>query len=44
MPLDKGPLKGKTIDMDNLMREFYETVGWDLTTGGPTSEKLKELR
>ena len=42
-PLDKGPLKGKTIDMDNLMREFYDTVGWDLATGGPTPEKMKAL-
>ena len=31
------------IEMDNLMREFYDTVGWDLATGGPTPEKLKAL-
>jgi aldehyde:ferredoxin oxidoreductase len=42
-PLEKGPLKGKTIDMDSLMREFYATVGWDLSTGGPTPDKLKAL-
>jgi hypothetical protein len=29
--------------MDNLMREFYDTVGWDLATGGPTPEKMKAL-
>ena len=42
-PLEKGPLKGKTIEMDNLMREFYDMVGWDLVTGGPTPEKLTAL-
>ena len=42
-PLKKGPLKGKTIDMDHLMREFYDAAGWDLATGGPTPEKLKAL-
>jgi aldehyde:ferredoxin oxidoreductase len=41
--LEKGPLKGKTIDIDNLMREFYDTVGWELATGGPTPDKLKAL-
>lgn len=42
-PLTKGPLKGKTIDIDSLMSEFYNVVGWDLSTGGPTPEKMKEL-
>lgn len=42
-PLASGPLKGARVDMDGLMREFYRTVGWDLTTGGPTPAKMKEL-
>jgi aldehyde:ferredoxin oxidoreductase len=42
-PLTKGPLKGKTVDMDGLMREFFQVVGWDMTTGGPTEDKMKEL-
>lgn len=42
-PLSKGPLKGVTIDMDSLQREFFETVGWDPSKGGPTQEKMKEL-
>ena len=42
-PLTKGPLKGKTIDIDHLMREFYDTVGWDMATGGPKPEKMQEL-
>ncbi len=42
-PLTKGPLRGVTVDMEGLMKEFYDTVGWDLNTGGPTPEKMKEL-
>jgi aldehyde:ferredoxin oxidoreductase len=42
-PLTKGPLKGVTVDMDGLMKEFFDTVGWDLVSGGPTPEKMKAL-
>ena len=42
-PLIKGPLKGITLDMDFLRKEFFDTVGWDQATGGPTKRKLKEL-
>jgi aldehyde:ferredoxin oxidoreductase len=42
-PLTKGPLKGVTVNMEQLMTEFYGTVGWDLSTGGPTKEKMTEL-
>ncbi len=41
--LDKGPLKGITIDIDGLQREFFDTLGWDQVTGGPTKDKMKEL-
>ena len=42
-PLSKGPLKDVTVDMASLVRKFFETVGWDPVTGGPTNEKMKEL-
>jgi len=42
-PLEKGPVKGVTLDMDELRREFYNSVGWDMTTGGPTKEKMQQL-
>jgi aldehyde:ferredoxin oxidoreductase len=29
--------------MDKRKKDFYSLVGWDLITGGPTQEKLKEL-
>ena len=42
-PLSKGPIKGASVDMDSLMKEFFNTVGWDMETGGPTPSKMKEL-
>ncbi len=42
-PLTAGPLKGVRVDMGWLVKEFSETVGWDLNTGGPTVEKMREL-
>jgi len=42
-PLTKGPLKGVKIDMDYLQREYFDTLGWDAVSGGPTPHKLKSL-
>ena len=42
-PLEEGPLKEVSIDMDALQCEFFQAVGWDPATGGPTREKMKEL-
>ena len=42
-PLTAGPLKGVRVDMGWLVKEFSDTVGWDLNTGGPTVEKMREL-
>ncbi len=42
-PLSKGPLKGITVDIDRLQKEFFETLGWNPLTGGPTKEKIDEL-
>ncbi len=42
-PLTSGPLKGVRIDMPTLKQEFFNVVGWDLDSGGPTPAKMKEL-
>jgi len=42
-PQTKGPIKGFSVDMGTLEKEFYQIVGWDPETGGPTSETMKEL-
>ena len=41
--LKDGPLKGRTLDIESLQKEFFKTAGWDYVTGGPTREKMKEL-
>lgn len=42
----KGPSKGHVVDrniFNKLLDEYYKTVGWDVATGVPTNETLKEL-
>jgi aldehyde:ferredoxin oxidoreductase len=35
--------KGQVVKMDIVLDEFYKTMDWDLKTGIPKKEKLKEL-
>ncbi|MFO7709832.1 MAG: aldehyde ferredoxin oxidoreductase family protein [Desulfobacterales bacterium] len=42
--LTSGPLKGVSVKMESLREAFYDTVGWDLKTGGPTQAKMRDLR
>ena len=42
-PLTAGPHKGVTLDMPGLEKGFFEMMGWDRVTGGPTKEKIREL-
>ena len=41
----EGPAKGKTIapHLRELIKEYYECMGWDRETGKPTPETLKKL-
>jgi aldehyde:ferredoxin oxidoreductase len=41
-PLPDGPAKGKVVELDKMLAEFYQLRGWD-EKGFPTKEKLKEL-
>jgi aldehyde:ferredoxin oxidoreductase len=41
--LPSGGQEGHVPDMDLMMGEYYAARGWDLVTGKPTAEKLKEL-
>lgn len=41
-PLKEGPAKGKVVELDTMLKEYYEVRGWD-EEGIPTEEKLKEL-
>jgi aldehyde:ferredoxin oxidoreductase len=42
-PLTDGPLKNISVDIDSLEKELFNILGWDLVTGGPTSETIKEM-
>ncbi|MEQ9716406.1 MAG: aldehyde ferredoxin oxidoreductase C-terminal domain-containing protein [Candidatus Asgardarchaeum sp.] len=40
-PMPEGPSKGHVVELDKMLKEYYELRGW--VDGKPTSEKLKEL-
>jgi aldehyde:ferredoxin oxidoreductase len=42
-PLESGPNKGKTVDIDMLQGYFFQSVGWEQDTGKPTPAKMREL-
>lgn len=42
-PQGDGPLKGITIDVDSLVGEYYDAMGWDRNTGLPSTERLIKL-
>jgi aldehyde:ferredoxin oxidoreductase len=42
-PLQAGPLKGITIDIETLTREYCETMGWNPKTGKPSQDRLDAL-
>ena len=42
-PQTKGPLKGMSVDIDALERQYFEIAGLDPATGGPTLETMREL-
>jgi aldehyde:ferredoxin oxidoreductase len=39
----EGPTKGQKIDLDTLLKEFYDECRWDEVTGLPKREKLIEI-
>lgn len=42
-PLEEGTLKGITVDMDTLLRDFLEAMGWDALDARPRRQTLVEL-
>jgi aldehyde:ferredoxin oxidoreductase len=43
-PLEYGPLRGITIDVETMSREYFEVMDWDYETGRPSKKKLFDLR
>jgi aldehyde:ferredoxin oxidoreductase len=41
-PAPSGPGKGTVVDLDKMLKEYYEIRGWD-EDGNPTPEKIAEL-
>jgi aldehyde:ferredoxin oxidoreductase len=37
------PHKGSVVPLEELKDQFYNAMGWDIDTGVPTPEKLREL-
>jgi aldehyde:ferredoxin oxidoreductase len=42
-PLDKGPAKGVSLDVDAMARAYYEAMGWELSSGLPDPARLERL-
>ncbi len=42
-PLTAGPLKGVTVDLEELKRQFYEAMGFDFSTNSYRRERLEQL-
>lgn len=42
-PAPEGPPKGHTIELDQMLDEYYKLRDWDLRTGIPKRKKLREL-
>jgi aldehyde:ferredoxin oxidoreductase len=45
-PAFREYLTGRTLtpdDVERMMDDYYDEQGWDIKTGIPTSERLKEL-
>jgi aldehyde:ferredoxin oxidoreductase len=42
-PQKKGPLSGVTIDVDRLVRDYRQAMGWDPDSGKPEAGTLEKL-
>jgi aldehyde:ferredoxin oxidoreductase len=42
-PQTKGPNKGRSFDLEKMIRDYWQEIGWDQDTGKPTLETIEEL-
>jgi len=42
-PQAAGPNKGRTFDLEQMMRDYWAALGWDPETGVPTPQTLEAL-
>ena len=43
LPEGSGPSTGSVLELEPMLDEYYRARGWDVATGWPTKEKLREL-
>ncbi len=43
MGVESGPSAGSVLELEPMLDEYYRVRGWDVETGLPTPEKLREL-
>jgi aldehyde:ferredoxin oxidoreductase len=41
--LSVGPAAGQEVDFDTIKASYYESMGWDIKSGSPFPQTLKEL-
>jgi aldehyde:ferredoxin oxidoreductase len=42
-PLEDGGAAGSKLDLEPMLREYYQKRGWDWLSGYPTREKIRDL-
>ena len=42
-PHEQGPLKGVTVDVDTLVKDYVQAMGWHPVTAKPNTRRLLEL-
>jgi len=42
-PIPSGPAKGRVLDLEPMLEEYYRARGWDAVTGRPTQAGLERL-
>ncbi len=42
-PLEEGANKGRSVDIEPMMRGYWQVFGWDETSGHPTAECMNQL-
>jgi aldehyde:ferredoxin oxidoreductase len=42
-PLEEGPNKGRSFDLEKMMKDYWQEIGWDIETGKPTDETINQL-
>jgi aldehyde:ferredoxin oxidoreductase len=43
-PLTEGANRGRTMDMEKMMSDYWHQFGWDTATGRPTDDTIARLR